>query len=164
LSRLAEEERRAGGAGLTVTLPSGKYPLLGPTLFTKCDKSHGRYRGQRFAVVGNVKAFDYVPDKACKMLGVAVGDGGKFMVTRTITARKPFYATVFTTRVEHTASLQDSVDPKMRVTVVVRVLDAPPKDDWQGFYFFEKKSRTDRKPPRLRPYALIVEEVHVSAT
>jgi transcriptional regulator with XRE-family HTH domain len=164
LSRLAEEERRAGGAGLTVTLPSGTHSLLGPTLFAKCDKAHGRYRDQRFAVVGNVKAFDYIPERACKVLRVKVGDGGKFMITRAITARKPFYATVFTTRIEHTAALQDSVDSKARVTVVVRVFDAPPKAEWQGFYLFEKKSRTDRKPPRLRPYAFVVEEVHVLPT
>jgi transcriptional regulator with XRE-family HTH domain len=159
LSRLAEEERRAGGAGLTIALTSGTFPLLGPTLFTKCDKAHGRYRDQRFAVVGNVKAFDYIPEKACKVLGVAIGDGGKFMITRTITARKPFYATVFTTRIDHTAALQDSVDSKSRVTVIVRVVDAPPADGWQGFHIFEKKSRTDRKPPRLRPYAFVVDEV-----
>jgi transcriptional regulator with XRE-family HTH domain len=159
LSRLAEEARAAGAAGLTVTVPSGTYPLLGPSLFEKCDKAHGRYRDQRLAVVGHVKSFDHLPARACEVLRVRVGDGAKFLITRTIKRGNLFYSTVFTRDLDSTVQLQDYADQKTRVIAVVRVFDAPQKDDWKGFFVFERTSR-ERKSPRPRPYAFVVEEVH----
>jgi hypothetical protein len=151
LGERARREREMGKAAALET-PSGQYELLGAARLKQCMTACALYKDQRFAVAGKVDNHESLPDPAAKVLDVEIGVGARFMLVRKIAKGLPLYATVFTREIDHTRRLIDCAEAGDKITVISRVVVAPPKDDWKGFFIFEK-------PPKPRPFAFVVEEI-----
>jgi DNA-binding Xre family transcriptional regulator len=149
LNRRADQERALGRAAPTVTTASGEHELLGPDLLSRLFAACAVFKDRRVAVEGLIRQFKDVPAPAAAMLGIPVGVGSRFELARNVAKNVPFYATVYTTTVEHTAALMHR---EGRVTVIARVVVAPPDGEWKGFFIFEKR-------PRPHAWALIVDEI-----
>jgi len=93
-----------------------------------------------------------MPPPAATVLGAEVGRAGRFLITRAVTARVPFYATVFTVDGAHTRRLLAPYEDESAATVFARLVVAEPRGAWKAFFIFEKQ-------PRPWPWALVVEEV-----
>jgi transcriptional regulator with XRE-family HTH domain len=153
LARHADRERALGRDGTHVDVAGGaRVELVGPTLLKRCHAACATVDGQRFAVTGAVKDYEALPARAAAVLGVAVGHGSRFLVARTVARGVPFYATVFTRELAHTRTLLALGEARARAVVVVRVVVAEPRDDWKGFFIFEKR-------PKPHPYAFVVDEI-----
>lgn len=152
LARRARRERELGRAGESLDTASGRHALLGPTLLKRCHAACATVAGERFAVAGVVQDYDALPARAAAALGARVGHGSRFLLARTVARGVPFYATVFTRKLEHTQKLLALGESKSRAVVVARVVVEEPHDDWKGFFIFEKR-------PRPHPFAFVVEDV-----
>lgn len=152
LARRADRERALGRDGARLDTPAGPVALVGPTLLKRCHAACATVEGQRFAVAGVVQDWGALPPRAAAVLGARVGHGSRFLVARNVARGVPFYATVFTRALAHTRRLLEAGEGRARVAVVVRVVVAPPDNDWKGFFVFEKR-------PRPHPWAFVVDDV-----
>jgi transcriptional regulator with XRE-family HTH domain len=152
LSRRAQREQELGRDSDAVTVAGRRVELVGPTLLKRCHAACGTVEGQVFALSGMVKDYDALPARAATVLGVTVGHGSRFLLARNVARGVPFYATVFTGKLDHTRALIEVAEQKSRVTVLARIKVHPPDGDWKGFFIFEKR-------PKPHPFAFIVEEI-----
>lgn len=152
LARRARREQELGRDGETIATTSGRYALVGPTLLKRCHAACATVADERFAVSGVLKDYDALPARAAAVLGVEVGRGARFLLARNVARGVPFYATVFTRRLDHTRRLIDLAEAEARATVLARVVVKEPADDWKGFFIFEKR-------PKPHPFAFVVEHI-----
>jgi hypothetical protein len=153
LSRYAKKERELGLSRQRAKTPSGEVDLLGLDWFKRCFSRPKAFDSQRFVVHGVVDEFMGIPDAAAKVIGAEPGMGAKFRVSREVAEGLPFYATVFAPTSLLADQIMEHLDDRERpTTLIARVLFAPPKADWKGFYIFEEA-------PRPREFAYVVEQI-----
>jgi transcriptional regulator with XRE-family HTH domain len=152
LARRAQREQELGRGGEVFQTERGRYERLGPTLLKRCHAACAAVEGRTFAVSGTVKDYEALPARAAAVLDVSVGHGSRFLIARNVAKGVPFYATVFTRTLDHTRALLDAAEGKSKITLLVRVVVAPPAEDWKGFFIFEKR-------PKPHPFAFVVEEL-----
>jgi transcriptional regulator with XRE-family HTH domain len=147
LSRRAQRERRLELHHQVLRAGNEVFPLLGLDRFKRCLSRPHAHDGKRFAIHGVVDEYMGIPPAARKMLDCV--DGGRFRVLRHVAPELLFYATVFAVTAEDANRLEAALDGEP-ISLVVRLLHAPPNGEWHGFLWFEKT-------PKPREFALVVE-------
>jgi transcriptional regulator with XRE-family HTH domain len=147
LSRRAQRERQLGLHRQVLRTPSESYELLGLDRFKKCLSRPRAYDGKRFAVHGVVDEYMGIPPAARRIL--KCDDGGRFRVTRNVAPDLLLYTTAFAVTAADADRLDDALDGSS-ISVLVRLVHAPPDGDWKGFVWFEKS-------PKPREFAFVVE-------
>jgi len=149
----ADQQPRANGADANhlhrqvLRTPSEAYELLGLDRFKKCLSRPRAYDGKRFAVHGVVDEYMGIPPAARRVL--KCDDGGRFRVIRKVAPDLLLYTTVFAVTAADADRLDDALDGSS-ISLLVRLVHAPPDGDWKGFIWFEKS-------PKPREFAFVVE-------
>jgi DNA-binding Xre family transcriptional regulator len=163
LSERAKAERLLGLSDQSVTVPSGKYELLGLDKFKLCWSRPKAFDGRRFVVQGQPDDYMGLNPAAASALGA--DDGGKFRVYRMVADSLPFYATVFAASGAHFDALRGYLD-RGAVSLVVRVVYKPAHGKWRGFFFYEDADGISggKSATRIpKEFAFVVEEIYPAA-
>ena len=147
LSRRARRERQFGLHQQALRSSGEVFDLLGLDRFKRCLSRPHAHDGKRFALHGTVDEYMGIPPAARKILKCK--DGGRFRIIRTVAPGLLFYTTVYATTTEHANALEAALEGSP-ISLLVRLLHAPPDGAWTGFYWFEKT-------PKPREFAYVLE-------
>lgn len=153
LGKCARSERDLNLHAVTIQTSDGPFELLGLERLEKALTMSKAHAGKVFAVAGNIDQHAPMPSSVSRRLGSPEGDGAIFRLTRMVSRRLPFYASVFVRTADLAEQLMSAFDEGRRVAVVTHVVYDPYQGPWRGFFWIEDG------PPKAKKFAFVVDKI-----
>ena len=147
--------RDEGREWVTEPIMRLRYEMLRPRMLYRINSAPGLCFEQRFAMQGKIHDHRPMPTIVARMLGLEAPICSQFLLIRRVKGADILYASVYSTTLLMTNRLLDAADRKETVTLVVRVVVKEPKDDFKGFFFFQKKG----EKPQPNKWTFVIDQI-----